>query len=89
MSDVFLKMVKTVAVAAILGGLAIGLLRKVIPDPFAFGTGFFVLFATMFPLNKQFAENAGKTYGLGRHIAVNLLCAFLAATLTALLDKLF
>ena len=86
MNHVFLKTVAIVVLAAVLSFLTEALLRKVIPFYLASGVGFFVLFMTLFPLDRRNAEDRGRSYSLARHAVASLVGALVAIGLSILLD---
>ena len=57
------------------------LLERVIPEWFAYGAGFLLLFATLYPLNAAFACAAGKQLKFARYFLGAVLGAGVAAVL--------
>jgi len=65
--------------------LTIVLLRRTIPEPFAFAAGAFMMFVTGYPFNRELARAAGRELKLITHFGLSLLGAIVGGAIGWLL----
>ncbi len=70
-----------IPISGLVGGIAIVLLRRIISEPLAFGAGFLLLFATLYPLNRAFARATGRELRFAKYFLGAILGAIVATGL--------
>jgi hypothetical protein len=70
-----------IPISGLIGAITKALLKRVGPEWFAYGAGFLLLFATLYPLNAAFACAAGKQLKFARYFLGAVLGAGGAAVL--------
>jgi len=74
-----------IPISGLIGWVALVVLKRAIPESLAFGAGFLLMFATLYPLNGAFARAAGGQLRFARYF----LGAILGAVVVTGLSYLF
>lgn len=74
-----------IPISSLVMGITFALLRRIIPEPLAFGAGFLLLFATLYPLNRAFARARGRELRFAKYFLGAILGAIVATGLSYLL----
>jgi riboflavin transporter FmnP len=70
-----------ILIGGLIGGFTMGLLKRVIAEPYAFGVGVLLLFLTGYPLSRASARAKGRQLSFARYLLACLVGAIVATVL--------